>query len=224
MTTTPAARSLRERQRQEREDLILQAAEELFLEKGFYDTSIDDIAARVGIAKGTVYLHFASKEELVFALLQRDVRQLLEEVDGILALSESATARLRAIMERVYSGMLGSYFQMLTAVYQDPEFRARMAKNHTVMHATFSDVAQRIRAVLEEGKAAGEFDPAIPTSVMLRFFFALLSPRTVFGGRVTHRASGLVVVQEDISAEDVVEYLSRCFFRGIAPEGPSQQQ
>jgi len=155
---------------------------------------------------------------------ERDVRQLLQEVDGILALSESATARLRAIMERVYSGMLGSYFQMLTAVYQDPEFRARMAENHTVMHATFSDVAQRIRAVLEEGKAAGEFDPAIPTSVMLRFFFALLSPRTVFGGRVSHRASGLVVVQEDISAEDVVEYLSRCFFRGIAPDRPTRQQ
>jgi TetR/AcrR family transcriptional regulator, fatty acid metabolism regulator protein len=133
MTTTQAARSLRERQRQEREDLILQAAEELFLEKGSYDASIDDIAARVGIAKGTVYLHFASKEDLVFALLQRDVRQLLDEVDGILALSESATARLRAIMERVYSGMLGSYFQMLAAAFQNPEFRARMAEKHTVM-------------------------------------------------------------------------------------------
>ncbi len=55
--------SLKERQRREREELILQVAEEVLLEKGYYEASIDEIAARVGIAKGTVYLHFASKED-----------------------------------------------------------------------------------------------------------------------------------------------------------------
>ncbi len=216
-------RSLRERQRQEREDLILQAAEELFLEKGFHDVSIDEIAARVGIAKGTVYLHFDSKEDLVFALLQRDMKHFLQEVDAILASGESATVRLRAIIERVYSGMLGSYLQMLTAVFQSPEFRARMAEKHGVMQATWDDVAQRIRTVLDEGKATGEFDPEIPTSVMVRFFFGLLSPRSILAGRVSHRPSGLVVVQEGMSAEDVVGYMSRCFFRGIAPDTSANQ-
>jgi AcrR family transcriptional regulator len=178
----------------------------------------------LGCPEGTVYLHFSRKEDLVFALLQRDVTQLCEEVDSILASSESATARLRAIMDRVYSGMLGSYFQMLTAVYQNPELRARMAEKRSEMQATWDDVAQRIRAVLEEGKAAGEFDPTIPTTVMLRFFFGLLSPRSVFAGRLSQTASGLVVVQEAMGADDVVEYLSRCFFRGIAPETSSPHQ
>jgi AcrR family transcriptional regulator len=223
MVGVPAGRSLKERQRQEREDLILQAAEELFLEKGFHDVSIDEIAARVGIAKGTIYLHFTSKEELVFALLQRDIKQFLLEVDSILASSDSATARLRAIMERVYSGMLGSYLQILAAVYQNPELRARMEEKRSVMLATWDDVAQRIRAVLEEGKAAGEFERTLPTPVMLRFFFGLLSPRTVFAGRLSQSVSGLVVVQEGMSAEEVASYLSRCFFKGIAPDGPEHR-
>lgn len=50
--------SLKEKQREERRTLILQMGEEVLMEKGYYEASIDEIAARVGIAKGTVYLHF----------------------------------------------------------------------------------------------------------------------------------------------------------------------
>ena len=50
MQPVTAPRSLKEKQRQEREELILQAAEEVLAEKGYYETSIDEIAARVGIA------------------------------------------------------------------------------------------------------------------------------------------------------------------------------
>lgn len=57
-----ATRSLKEKQRKERELLILEAAEEVMIEKGYHETSMEEIAARVGIAKGTVYLHFPSKE------------------------------------------------------------------------------------------------------------------------------------------------------------------
>src|SRR5713226_1799238 len=73
--------SLKEKQRQEREALILQVAEEVLLEKGYHEASIDEIASRVGIAKGTVYLHFPSKEDLVVAIFERDMQQLLQYID-----------------------------------------------------------------------------------------------------------------------------------------------
>src|SRR5947199_253172 len=59
--------SLKEKHRREREELIIRAAEEVLQEKGYYEASMDEIAARVGIAKGTIYTHFPGKEELVFA-------------------------------------------------------------------------------------------------------------------------------------------------------------
>ena len=86
MQSEPVSRSLKERQRKERADLILQAAEEVLSERGYHEMSIDEIAARVGIAKGTVYLHFASKEDLVFALFEREVQTFAQKTEETMAL------------------------------------------------------------------------------------------------------------------------------------------
>src|SRR5215471_15094292 len=102
-TGTPH-RSLKERQRQERAALILQAAEEVLAEKGYHDTSMDEIAARVGVAKGTVYLHFPSKEDLVFALLERKVKTFQHEVEQILASTATARSKVENILLRAYQG------------------------------------------------------------------------------------------------------------------------
>lgn len=51
---------------------ILDAAYELFGSGGFYETKMSEVAERAGIAKGTVYLYFKSKEELFMAVTRRD--------------------------------------------------------------------------------------------------------------------------------------------------------
>src|ERR1700694_4233456 len=94
MQPLTAPRSLKEKQRQEREALILQAAEEVLTEKGYYETSVDEIAARVGIAKGTVYLHFPRKEDLVIAILERNTQRLLELVEATVATAQSNRDKL----------------------------------------------------------------------------------------------------------------------------------
>src|SRR6202140_6018793 len=95
-----APRSLKEKQRQEREELILQAAEEVLAEKGYYETSVDEIAARVGIAKGTVYLHFPSKEDLVIAIVMREIKHLIAEIEEIASIEGSAQSKLELILQR----------------------------------------------------------------------------------------------------------------------------
>src|SRR5579859_2936806 len=89
MQPLTAPHSLKEKQRQEREALILQLAEEVLMEKGYYETSIDEIAARVGIAKGTVYLHFPSKEDLTVAIMIREIKQLIAEIEAIASTEDS---------------------------------------------------------------------------------------------------------------------------------------
>src|SRR5216683_883436 len=109
-------RSLKEKQRQERADLILQAAEAVLTEKGYADTSMDEIAARVGIAKGTVYLYFPSKQNLVFALLERELEKLLDEVQLIATSPTSARAKLELLLHYVYAGALLQRVQLLMSV------------------------------------------------------------------------------------------------------------
>src|ERR1700686_5469839 len=106
-TRQVVARSLKEKQRQERKRLILKGAEEVLMEKGYYESSMDEIAARVGVAKGTVYLHFPSKEDMVFALFERELETFLLSVIQIAAATSTARTRLQNILQEMYQGLLG---------------------------------------------------------------------------------------------------------------------
>ena len=61
---------------------ILDAAYELFGSGGFYETKMSEVAERAGIAKGTVYLYFKSKEELFMAVTRRDCEGFLEQLES----------------------------------------------------------------------------------------------------------------------------------------------
>lgn len=70
---------------EERAETILVAARQVFLEKGFAAARMDDVAARAGIAKGTVYLHFEGKEALFKALITSVVTQPIGRMESLFA-------------------------------------------------------------------------------------------------------------------------------------------
>jgi len=65
-------------------DMILEAALDLFIANGFIETPMDAIAEKAGVAKGTLYYHYKSKEGIVDALLERYARRLESELTPIL--------------------------------------------------------------------------------------------------------------------------------------------
>lgn len=76
---------------------ILDAAYELFGSGGFYETKMSEVAERAGIAKGTVYLYFKSKEELFMAVTRRDCEGFLEQLEGKLGTCTILTDKLSVI-------------------------------------------------------------------------------------------------------------------------------
>src|SRR5258708_17892180 len=76
---------LRDRQKIERERRILAAARRLFDRRGYVNTSMEDVAARAGLAVGTLYNYFSSKEQLLLALSRIDTEHLLSLGERILA-------------------------------------------------------------------------------------------------------------------------------------------
>ena len=70
---------------EERKNEILDAAERLFGEKGFDSTSTTDILNEIGIARGTLYYHFQSKEEILDAMIERTVKRLAEKAEKIIS-------------------------------------------------------------------------------------------------------------------------------------------
>jgi AcrR family transcriptional regulator len=202
-------RSLREKQRQEREDLILKVTEEVLLEKGYHEMSMEEIASRVGIAKGTLYLHFAKKEDLVYAIIEQQMRSLLHTVEQIGSTSGSVQEKLTVIVHAMYSGLSGKRMQFLYALHNSADFKSVMKERYW---KTSQPVAQCITALLEEGKSNGEFDATLPTPIMLNTFFSMLSPL----------AYQRLVVEGGMDPEEVVNCVSRIYFRGIGVCPPTE--
>jgi AcrR family transcriptional regulator len=77
-----STRARREREKQERRQSILEAAREVFFEEGFHRATVDMVAARAEVSKGTVYIYFDSKETLLADLLLEGLDVLVESLES----------------------------------------------------------------------------------------------------------------------------------------------
>jgi len=206
MQPVTVPRSLKEKQRQERETLILQAAEEVLMEKGYYETSIDEIAARVGIAKGTVYLHFPRKEDLVVAIFERDMQQLLQYIDSTMSSALTARGKIEAIFDLMHGGIISKRIQLLYSISNGGGLRHLLVEKKGCLREIWDQLSARLNSLLEEGKAVGEFDSSLPTMVMLSAFYSLLSPKSY----------ERLMEEEQMSGEEVAKNLKRIYIKGIS--------
>lgn len=85
MCPTRKPRMLHQRRKEARPDELLAAALDLFVEKGFAATRMDDVAARAGVTKGTLYLYFDSKVDLLKAVAEKSMKPGLDLGDDLLA-------------------------------------------------------------------------------------------------------------------------------------------
>lgn len=168
--------SWRERQRLERESLILDEAEQLLQEEGYEGLVMDRLADRVGVSKGTLYQHFLKKEDLFGAILLRGLARMDEQLTNHLTdtdhpAAERLGAILTALIERHTSWMATitapQKFALVSALADEPRRRAAFAR--------FFD---GVSALIRQGQERGEFDPAIPAPVAARFLFALAGSRS----------------------------------------------
>ncbi len=205
--------SLKERQRQEREALILQTAEEAFAEKGYAETSMDEIAGRVGIAKGTVYLHFSCKEALVVAIITRNMERFVESIEAAIASELTTRAKLEALLKSMYTGLYRKRVQLLSSLSSNTDMQRLLSDKSTHIHELWDRLATLVAGLIEEGKASGEFDTTIPTQVMLATFLGLLASKT----------SKRLTMNDEIAPEELVAYVGRIFFDGVSARKSMQK-
>jgi AcrR family transcriptional regulator len=154
-------------QRDDIGDLILDGVDSLLGRYGYRKMTMEDLAQEVGIGKGTVYLHFPSKEEVVLSHIDRIVDRLLERLKEIRKEPLAPRERLRRMLvDRVMYRFdsVGHYTQslndLLSALRQS--FLARRQRHFQKETALFAEA-------LEEGRAAGalRFDDAKATAQAL---------------------------------------------------------
>jgi AcrR family transcriptional regulator len=97
-----SARALRDRHRSETRELILTAAREAFVREGHADFTMRELAQLLGCSPGAIYVHFASKEQLLNCLVEESFAKLLELLDRVPTVAdptENLKARLRAYVD-----------------------------------------------------------------------------------------------------------------------------
>jgi TetR/AcrR family transcriptional regulator, cholesterol catabolism regulator len=163
--------SFKERVKHEREQEILQAARDVFSERGFEKASIDDIAERVGIGKGTVYLHFSSKEELLVALMRQACLGLVEVCRAAASGQPTTTGKLQGIIRAMVDHRYANERWVRIVATELPAFIG-----HKQKLGASNELRAFITTVLEEGQADGAIHPgvcaAMAASTLLYLIFA----------------------------------------------------
>ena len=157
---------LRKRRKEARPQELLDAALELFVEKGFASTRAEEVATRAGVSKGTLYLYYPSKEDLLKAVIKKNLSERLAAGAARAADFEgTATELARSLLvdwwTQIYDDPAAAVFKLvITEARNFPEIAEFYAREViTPAHALITSIIQR-------GIDRGEFRP-MDTSVAM---------------------------------------------------------
>ncbi|MCX6021376.1 MAG: TetR/AcrR family transcriptional regulator [Chloroflexi bacterium] len=202
MTIRPP--SFNDRVRAERRRFVLDAARRLFVTQGYAGTTVDAIADAAGVGKGTVYLHFATKDDLLLHLITEATEQLLRQIGEIMAAGRPAPDQLAASL-RVCADSYRDNHDLVTMNL--PALRTvfgnRLAAEPPAA-AILRQLAQIVRQGQQEGSVRTDLDP--DTVGMLVLTLAQI-PSSL---RELHRAA-------DDGADASLEQTLGVLLQGIVP-------
>ena len=154
-----SAASLRRRRKDERPSELVAAALDLFVERGFAATRLDDVAARAGVSKGTLYLYFESKEALFKAVIEEAIVPLLASAEDVIANDQGTSIDLLRRLLNGWWEQIGA-----TRLAGVPKLIIAEARNFPAVAQYYHDaVIVRGRALQrtlqQRGIERGEFRP-----------------------------------------------------------------
>jgi len=203
MTTQADVRpTLREQQLKLREDVILREVNALLAEKGYDLMTVDEVAARVGIAKPSLYKHFESKEALAAAAL---VRLLERTRDAIEAQPAPAPAldKLKGVVRWALREHLDGRMPSLPST--SPALRESLAR-HPGYVDVLIEVSERLGAWIEEAQRVKAIAPRLPPEVVLYTVFAL----------ACDPVSDYLKLSGSYTDDEIVELVTATCFDGLA--------
>jgi AcrR family transcriptional regulator len=213
----PAKPRFTDRTRARREGEILQAALETFNARGCFNTSVEEISRSVGIAKGTVYLHYPSREELFDAALTKGLEELVRTCQRALDAVPAASAGLRAVITELVAGNH-------RRDPASPEALARLQCCTTWAAPVSRPDVQVERAFLpfvETWKSTGLIDPELDSVWVARVILMLTSLSGGLGSAEPRPGEGRTrVVSTAGSIQRIADQIASLVLRGLAPTKP----
>jgi TetR/AcrR family fatty acid metabolism transcriptional regulator len=155
----------------DKRDAILRAAVKVFARHGYFQSQVADVARVAGVAAGTVYLYFRSKDDLLVSIFERTMKDAIAEGRAALADVADPVERLRRIA-RLHLERLGRDRDLAVVVQvelrQSIKFMERFSSTH------LQDYLTLIRRTIADGQAAGVFRGDVSANTAAKVLFGAL--------------------------------------------------
>jgi len=196
----------REELRQRRRDMILEAAAAVFAEKGYQRATMKEVAARAGIAPGTIYLYFKNKRDLLLAIADRLIAQPVDQ-----ALAGASHLDAREYISTILRGRIHFAREnrallqaLVTEIWTDPVLKERFFAR--VIGPIFASGARYLGMQVEAGRLrpcrVEIVIPAVAGSIIFLSLMRALVPEHIL---------------PDISDDELVDELTRLYLYGLQP-------
>lgn len=198
----PAQNGTAERVTDKRE-AILRAAIKVFAHNGYFNSKVSDIAGEAGIADGTVYLYFKSKDEILHSIFDRAMAEFISEGKREIAALDDPAERLKRIAE-LHLERLGAD-RSLAVVFQ-VELRGSIKFMQEFTAAGFAEYLDIIRQTIEDGQANGNFRKDIKPVVAAKILY----------GALDEMVTNWVLSERDYPLAPMAGEVLKIFYRGVA--------
>jgi len=155
----------------DKREAILRAATSVFAHNGYFNSKVADIAREAGVADGTVYLYFKSKEDILHSIFDRSVEEALGDARKQIESVSDPKEKLRQIA-LLHLERLGAD-RDLAVVFQ-VELRGSTKFMEEFSAAGFAEYLTLIRATFEEGQRTGVFRSDLNANVVAKVLFGAL--------------------------------------------------
>jgi AcrR family transcriptional regulator len=167
----PKGIPLTEEEMARRRHEIFEAAMHLFVEKGFNETSMREIAEAAGVGKSTLYDYFPDKDEILISFVADEIRQVSVWADDIMKLELSAGEKLRRILSKHLGFMVGNKQLYLKLTFEAQRLSFESQQRIQQHRHAYQD---KLCDLVKEGIRSGEFRPVNPL-LAVRGMFSLMS-------------------------------------------------
>jgi TetR/AcrR family transcriptional regulator, fatty acid metabolism regulator protein len=185
---------------------IIDAAVRVFARTGFFNSRVSDIAREAGIASGTIYLYFKTKDEILVTLFREKMAGFVSTLRKEIAGEPDAPAKLRRLV-RLHFETLQARPELAEVVQL--ELRQGQKFFCGACAQEISAYFDLIGSVLEEGVAAGVFRPELPVKIATKMLFGAMDQLT----------TSWVLGKRGYRLADAAEPIANIFLRGVTRDG-----
>ncbi|MEK7362335.1 MAG: TetR/AcrR family transcriptional regulator [candidate division NC10 bacterium] len=182
---------------------IIEAAVRIFARNGYYNSRVSDIAKEAGIASGTIYLYFKTKDEILVTLFREKMAEFVATVRKAIAAEPDAVAKLRRLIG-LHFKLLEDHSEMAEVV--QVELRQGQKFFRGASANEISGYFDLISSVLEEGMAAGVFRNDLPVKTVRKVLF----------GAMDQMATSWVLGKRGYKLSETAEAVADIFLKGLA--------